>query len=202
MYQVPCPPEITKIQRSYTSSETSDSLEYWWNESEDNMTDPNAIITTVITMADLSDLITKQTRNNFSQVQRLRYFCAGRTTHPEFPGHIFEANPRSWMEDIETRTIENWTDAGRIQLAKQYAKGPAQVLLIIIEQKMQNPLWQDVKKELLETFPDDKTLTNSLKELGEANRRPGETLREFYIRLYSMKNTIYKLKSGHESITH
>lgn len=140
MYQVPCPPEVAKIPCGYDSDSDDDSLAYWWDSSEDiRMTNPGGNATTVVNTADLSDIITQRTRNNYGQVQGLRYFCAGRRTPPEFPNHVFETSARNWIADIESHTTENWTDAGRTQLAKQYAKGPAQRLLINAELIKDNP---------------------------------------------------------------
>lgn len=81
--------------------------------------------TTSIPNRDLAAIIALNSRNNYGKVLGLKFFQGGRSKDPSNPNVICETNVKVWLHDIDTLTSDDWTDAGRIQLAKSHAVGAA-----------------------------------------------------------------------------
>ena len=125
-----CPPEVANIP--YSSVE---SVDWWWDtmsqgDSDSDMpsagpsnnfsTSTNANATSLVQNTDLADLITKNTVNNYCRITGLKYFC-GDGEHPQYPNKTCTRSVRQWIHDIDSPTVLNWTNQGRIELAKEYS---------------------------------------------------------------------------------
>ena len=134
---ISCPPEIANI------SDCGSKDEWWW-ENDINMATGPADTTQVRTL-DLAEVITHNSKNNFARVICLNYFCGGCSKDEEHPTLICTRSTRAWLSDIEARTKGNWDEAGRIELTKQYAFGPAKYLLTSVLTSC-GYNWESIKK--------------------------------------------------------
>lgn len=143
---------------------------------------------------DLAAIITGNTRDNFAKVSGLNYFNGlNKRKHSDYP--TLELNPsiRGWIGDIDSRTQENWTDRGKIELAKMYALGRMRNVIVDVAEEL-NYKWADVKDRLFQYFPSDKTYAEWCNELSTATRQTGETLFEFFIRLDELRSHAKKVR--------
>ena len=146
---------------------------------------------TEVNKTDLATIISLNSRNNYGKVTGLKYFAGGRSKDPENPTLSCTPSVKQWVKDIDARTVDNWTDSGRIQLAKQYALGTAFKLICTTVDAVGLD-WSKVKKELLEVFPDDKTYYEKKADLATARRNTGETLSDFWVRLHEAATLLEK----------
>ena len=114
------------MSQDFFSAVDSDEDQLAWDYSFSNMATRSASADqTVVKNTDLADVIAVNSRNNYGKIVGLKCFCGGRETHADYPNAICERSVVQWVADIEARTADNWTEEGRIQIAKQYALGPA-----------------------------------------------------------------------------
>ena len=96
------------------------------------------------------------------------------------------------MADLESRTKFNFTDEGRIELAKQYMIGPAKEVLesaLLIN----GYDWEGVKEKIQEIYAEEYDFIKYRKALYSAKRRQGETIREFYVRTDLLMQNLIKM---------
>ncbi|KAK4300201.1 hypothetical protein Pmani_027589 [Petrolisthes manimaculis] len=216
MYRIECPAEVARIP---TESEDSDSQEsnvstncsletipnLWWDNFDiDNppikMNSPTST-NTVVNTADLSDIIRNNTKNNYARINTLFHFCGGRDKHPEFPHLICEKNAVKWLEEIDSRTRDNWDDLGRIELATQYTLGSAHdYIKRVVKDAGTPPSWEEVKRRFRRIYPNEITEDNLRVKLGEAKRGVGETLTDFFIRLDTVGGTLAEKSPTHKEV--
>lgn len=136
----------------------------------------------VVDKTDLAELIAANSSNNFGKVGSLKYFCGGRLKDESNSAVVCETKVKLWLDDIEARTAVNWTDAGKIQLSKQYALGPAYAAITssIVEHGED---WEEIKKALLFLFPDSQSFNHLRQQVAAERRRCRETLSAYFIRL-------------------
>ncbi|XP_045104892.1 uncharacterized protein LOC123504012 [Portunus trituberculatus] len=87
--------------------------------------------------------------------------------------------------------MTNWTDEGRIELAKQYALDSAYTHMTHCATQHKND-WDDVRKAFLDIYPEDRSLPSLISELSSVTRQPRETITELYIRV---EGIVAKLES-------
>jgi len=138
----------------------------------------------VLTSSDLTNLLNKQMCNDFSRVIGLKYFCGGEERYPPYPNLPCHIDPRAFFTDLESRAAIHFDDTGKIELAKQYCLGGARTGIENAIKEHANALtYENVKNTFLKLFPTDEATKSSSELLSTARRRPGETLRNFYVRL-------------------
>ena len=202
-----CPPEVAYIPSSVSNSEKStESLEWFYENLEMEhegilqhgqvLTPQSPVSTGNITGAtstgniggvttlqtqDLAQIISDNNRNNLARAQELLYFCGGQAKYGKESEKICEINASKWVADLESRTKFNFTDEHRIELAKQYTIGPAKEMLqsVLLISRYN---WEGVKDKIEEIYPEEDDFVKYRRELYSATRKPGETIREFYIR--------------------
>ena len=136
-----------------------------------------------VNRADLAQVITSSSQNNYGKVGALKYFCGGDLKDESNPSVVCEVNVNTWLDDIEARTAENWTDAGRIQLSKQYSIGaPYEIICTVIRDKGED--WAEIKAFLRRTFPDRLSFGERKLQAMTTTRKCRETLSVFYSRIY------------------
>lgn len=139
--------------------------------------------TTVVKKTELADIISARSRHNYGKVGGLKYYCGGRVTVPGNSSLVCETRVDAWINDIEARTAENWTEAGKIQIIKQYALGSAYTLItLVISEKGED--WDSIKQTLRKVFPDPFSYAERKAQATGARRNTGESITEFCIRLY------------------
>ena len=131
---------------------------------------------------DLSALLARHTLNDYARVQGLKYFCGGEERHPQHPNLVCHTDPRDFFKDIEMRTTLHFDDKGRLELCRQYSLGAAR-LAIEESIKNNNNNYEAVKADILAIYPDGRRADLWHETLTKAQRKQGETLREFYTRL-------------------
>lgn len=146
---------------------------------------------TLVNKTDLASIISLNSRNNYGKVVGLKYFVGGRDKDPANPTFSCTTSVKQWVKDIDARTADNWTDLGKIQLAKQHALGPAFRLITTTVEAVGYD-WNKVKEQLLEVFPDEKTYFERKADLATARRQSGETLSEFWVRLHEAATLLEK----------
>ncbi|KAK4304066.1 hypothetical protein Pmani_023980 [Petrolisthes manimaculis] len=157
--------------------------------------------TSSVSNQQLSDLITNKLRNDYSKITSLLHYCGGTARHPDHPNFACETSAKEWIKDIDAKTKSNWTDEGRIELAEQYLLGQAKTeFRIIIDELKTNATWDNVKAQMLEIFPEGPNFDTIMRNLGEATREIGETLRGYYIRLHDMYNELTKKQAAHSQV--
>ena len=151
--------------------------------------------TTIMKSKDLAQIITDITKDNLARVQGLLYFCGGEARYGKDPEHTRGISASQWVEDLEARTKFNFTDEGKIELAKQYTVGTAiKVIMTVLQQGGYS--WVAVKAKIVEVFPEEKDFANYRYELSNARRLPGETITEFYVRTDSLMQNLIKMDPG------
>ena len=144
-----------------------------------------------ISTGEIAEAITDNARDNFSKVIGLPYFCGGEERSPSVPNVKCIASAHAWIKDLENRTMTNWTDEGRIELAKQYALDSAYTHMTHCATQHKND-WDDVRKAFLDIYPEDRSLPSLISELSSVTRQPRETITELYIRV---EGIVAKLES-------
>ena len=146
-----------------------------------------------ISTGDIAEAITDNARNNFAKVIGLPYFCGGEDRSQSAPHLKCISNAHAWIRDLENRTRANWTDEGRIELAKQYALDSAytHITQCVTSQGIN---WEAVKREFLEIYPDEKSLPSLMNELSSVTRQPRETITELYIRIEGIVQKLENFK--------
>ena len=152
-----------------------------------------------LTSEEIAEAITDNTKNNFSRVVGLPYFCGGAVKSQTAPHLKCATSAQSWIRDLENRTQTNWDENGRIELAKSYALDSAYTHLVHCATKHKN-VWEDVKKTFLEIYPDERSLPGLMGELSAVTRQPGETLTELYIRLQTLIDKLEELKPAGKEV--
>ena len=74
--------------------------------------------TAIIQSQDLAKIISDNTKDNFARMQRLLYYSGGEARYGKNPEHLLEISAFKWIEDLKAKNRLNWTDEGRIELAK------------------------------------------------------------------------------------
>ena len=145
---------------------------------------PEASSTTLVKETQLATVISNNNRNNYGKVQGLNYFC-GRDGHPDKPNLLYEPNAELWVSDVEARSSgSDWTEEGRIQLARQYTIGSAcELISTVIREEGIN--WDKIKAKLLLVYQDPDNYETKKRQLTTSKRKTGETLGEYWIRLMS-----------------
>ncbi|KAK4319172.1 hypothetical protein Pmani_009874 [Petrolisthes manimaculis] len=124
-----------------------------------------------------------------------------RDKHPEFPHLISEKNAVKWLEEIDSRTRDNWDDIGRIELATQYTLGSAHdYIKRVIKEAGTPPSWEEVKRRFKIIYPNEITEDNLRVKLGEAKRGVGETPTDFFIRLDTLGGTLAEKSPAHKDV--
>ena len=126
----------------------------------------------------LEQLVASSTKNYFSHVSALRYFCGGQECYPPYPNFPCHRNPAHFFADIENRTKTQWDEEGRIELVKQYCLGPARDAIDTIITETGHD-YEDIKKVFLMSYPDTEDPDQYREILSTAKRKLGETIREF-----------------------
>ena len=152
-----------------------------------------------ISTEEIAEAITDNARNNFAKVIGLPYFCGGEERSQSAPHLKCISNAHAWIRDLENRTQANWTDAGRIELAKQYALDSAYTHMTHCATRQRNN-WEEVKREFLEIYPEAKSLPSLMHELSSVTRQPRETITELYIRIQGIVGKLEKLKPAGKEI--
>ncbi len=135
-----------------------------------------------ISTGEIAEAITDNAKNNFSKVIGLPYFCGGEEKSQTVPNVKCISSAHTWIQDIDNRTRTNWTDEGKIELAKQYALDSAYTHVTHCATKHQND-WDEVKRSFLEIYPEDRSLPSLISELSAVTRQPRETITELFIRV-------------------
>ena len=146
-----------------------------------------------ISTGEIAEAITDNARNNFSKVIGLPYFCGGEERSQYVPNVKCITSAHAWIKDLENRTRTNWTDEGRIEIAKQYALDSAYTHIIHCATKHQND-WEYVKTSFLEIYPEEKSLPTLITELTSVTRRPRETITQLYIRTEGIVEKLENIK--------
>ena len=146
-----------------------------------------------ISTGEIAEAITDNARNNFAKVIGLPYFCGGEERSQALPNVKCIKNAYAWIKDLENRTRTNWTDEGRIELAKQYALDSAFTHMTHCATKHRNN-WKEVKENFLEIYPEEKSLTSLMSELSAVTRQPRETITELYIRTEGIVEKLENMK--------
>ena len=140
-----CPPEVAYIPSS-NSEKSTESLEWFYENLE-------------------------MENEEISQ-----HGQEGLVFQPQSPHSQAGATSASkWVADLESRTQFNFTNKGRIELAKQYMIGPAKEVLtsaILIS----GYDWEEVKDKIKEVYPEEDDFVKYRRELYTATRKPGETI--------------------------
>ena len=109
---------------------------------------------TTLQTQDLAQIISDNNINNLARTQRLLYFCGGQARYEKDPEKMCEISASKWVADRESRTKFNFTDEGRIELAKQYMIGPAKEMLQSVLLKIGYD-WEGVKDKIKEIYPEE-----------------------------------------------
>ena len=165
---------------SESESDSEDNL--LWDNWELGAMSNAPTTTTQVDRTELAQVISQNGINNFSKVVGLSYFCGGSTTAPGSPQTLCVDNVIEWLNDIDSRTEVQWTDAGRIQLCKQHALGTAH-MAVTNAARLYKDDWEEVKKFLTKTYSDRKPFEIKRQELNSMRRRTGETMPDFFTRL-------------------
>ena len=144
---------------------------------------------------EIAEAITSNTKNNFSKIVGLPYFCGGEEKSQTAPHLRCTKDAHQWVKEIESHTQTNWDDSGRIQLAKNQALDSAFTHLSLCVQK-EGQNWNQVKRSFLEIYPEEKSLAGLMSELSAVVRKSGETLTELYIRIEGLVSQLETLKPG------
>lgn len=146
---------------------------------------------TRVSKTDLASIISQNTRNNYSRVHGLKYYAGGHEKDPNDPTKPCLKSISKWLRDIDALTADNWTDLGKIQLAKQHALGAAFDLICVTVDNEGNK-WEKVKERLKDVFPDEKTFFERKAELAASRRQTGETMPDFWVRLQKLHSALVK----------
>ena len=161
------------------------------------MSDPDS--SACISSRDIAVAITDNTKNNFSRVVGLPYFCGGPEKSTLAPHLKCATSASSWIQDLDNRTQGNWDDVGRIELAKAYSLDSAYTHLTHCISKHPGK-WEDVKKAFLEVYPEERSLPSLMGELSAVKRQQGETLTELFIRLETLVGKLEKIKPAGKEV--
>ena len=148
---------------------------------------------TCISPEEIAEAITDNSKNNFSKVIGLPFFCGGSERSQSSPHLKCVTSAHQWIKDIDHRTVGNWDDEGRVELAKTYALDSAYVHMNHCVIKHQR-VWKNVKEAFLEIYPEERSLPSLMAELSSVTRKPGETLTELYIRVETLIARLEGLK--------
>lgn len=144
-----------------------------------------ATSTTTVDRTELDEVISQNTKNNFSKVLGLKYFCGGNKKYAANPQLQCATSLLEWLKDTDTCThVLQWDDAGRIQLCKHYAIGPIFGAMTNAVSEKGND-WKAVKEDLQLVYPDTKSFEIKGTKLTEMKQKPGKTLPDFFIRIRS-----------------
>ena len=155
--------------------------------------------TACISPEEIAEAITDNSKNNFAKVIGLPYFCGGSEKSQTSPHLKCITSAHQWIKDIDNRTIGNWDDEGRVELAKTYALDSAYVHINHCALKHKR-VWKDVKEAFLEIYPEERTLPSLMAELSSVTRKPGETLTELYIRVETLIAKLEALKPAGKEV--
>ena len=142
---------------------------------------------------EIAEAITDNSKNNFSKVIGLPYFCGGAEKSKTAPHLKCAVSAIQWIADIDNRTKGNWDDEGRVELAKTYALDSAYTHITHCATKYKR-VWKDVKDAFLEIYPEERSLPSLMGELSSVTRQPGETLTELYIRIEALVDKLESRK--------
>lgn len=152
-----------------------------------------------ISTGDIAVAITDNAKNNFAKVIGLPYFCGGEERSQTVPNVKCATSAHAWIKDLENRTRTNWTDDGKIELAKQYALDSAYTHMIHCATKYQNN-WNEVKTSFLEIYPEDRSLPSLISELSSVTRQPRETITELFIRVEGIVAKLETMKPAGKEV--
>ena len=154
-----------------------------------------------ISTEEIAEAITDNARNNFSKVIGLPYFCGGAERSLSAPNLKCITSAHAWIKDLENRTRTNWTDEGRIELAKQYALDSAYTHISQCAARHRNA-WVEARKDFLSLYPEERSLPSLMSELSSITRQPRETITELYIRTEGLVEKLEQMKPTGKEVYH
>ena len=203
MRRIRCNLDLLHLLNTSDSESDSESVDCNSNTSDTSLktitmapSDPPADTTTRVEKTELASVISLNTQNNYGKVVGLKHFEGGKLINPDHPTLVCVTSAREWVHDIDSRTSDNWTDKGRIQLAKQYALGAAYKAIKVAVDRYGYD-WEKVKEKLIKTFRDGETYYERKNALSAARREPGESTSAFWIRLEEMVGELRKERPEH-----
>lgn len=119
----------------------------------------------------------------------LQYYGGGEITYAAYPNTICATDSKQWIKDIESRTANNWTQTGKIELAKQYSIGAPRSLIVCTTDEF-GYAWNKVKEEFLKVFTEIDSYDKWQSSLAQAKREPGETINQYHVHLYEILNKL------------
>ena len=184
-----CPDYVAHIPNSSDSDSLSDEDSMPGdNNSPDSQASAHGGNPLVALQAtDVADIINYNTKNNYNQVVGLCYFCGGAERHSSDPTKHCTKSAKKFLQDIESRTEDNWDDRGRLELAQKYALGRASTCISTILKDVGLD-WKEFKKRFLQLYSEELTYQELQAELSQARRQRGENLTDFYIRLDDLEH--------------
>ena len=143
----------------------------------------------------ISSALADTSIDNVSRVKGLLYFAGveevDRKKHTD---KKLESSPREWLKALENKTKKQFTDTGKLCVAKMYALGAVKEWVDYCEYKVRKVssknefIWRDFKDIFLEIYPKDRTAANLSRKLREMRKDENgeESYSSFYTRVCTL----------------